>query len=167
MMRFLILLMIGSCYFSALSAQDQLEAGAPSPEWVLQKEDSSLLKLDAVDAEHILMIFWHYKCGHCHNALDKIDRFLEKEQPDSFKIVSIYPFLSDQDKFWEFVKNPEHLLTDPIYIHTTDYQAMTRRAFGLKGSPPLLVLLKKDGTIVDIGFKAGQLRKIWRELKED
>lgn len=164
-MRLLLMLLIGSCYFLPLGAQVQLEAGESSPEWTLQREDSSLVSLDSVEAEHILLIFWHYKCGHCHNALDKLDRFLEKEQPNSFKIVSIYPFLSDQDKFWDFVKDPEHLLIDPIYIHTTDYKAMTRRAFGLKGSPPLLVLLKKDGTIVDIGFKAGQLRKIWRRME--
>ncbi len=162
-MRLLYLLLIGYCYILPLKAQQTTpQPGDLSPTWMLQKEDSSFLSLDAVEAEYILMIFWHYKCGHCQNALDKIDRFLEKEQPDSFKIVSIYPFLSDQDKFWEFVKDPNHLLTDPVYIHTTDHKAMTRRAFSEKGAPPLLVLLKKDGTIVDIGFKAGQLRKIWK-----
>ena len=155
--------------FSAIGQEENPEpkVGDKSPELRLMREDSSLISLQDIDADYVLLLFWHYKCSHCQKALTKIDKFLEEEKPQGLKILSIYPFAEEVEKFWDYVKDPENLLTDPVFIHCTDYRATTRRAFSPKsGQPPLMILIDKEGKILGMNLKAAQLKDIWKELKK-
>jgi len=143
----------------------KLEKGDPCPTWYLQQEDGTTLEPVTIDADHVLLLFWHYKCSHCQKALTKIDKFLANEHPKDLKIISIYPFASDQEKFWRYVNNPDNLLTDSIFVHSVDQKAKTRRAFSSAGAPPLLVLLDKERKIVALNFKAKQLSSIWNKCQ--
>lgn len=155
-------------YSFNLDAQTETSVvkGDTSPLWQLMRQDSSQLLLEDVDADYILLFFWHYSCSHCQLALTKIDKFLAEEKPERFKIVSIYPFAEDRTGFFNYVNDPENLLTDSTFIHTIDHKATTRRAFSMKGAPPLLILMNKEGKILAINFKATKLKDEWRRRAE-
>jgi peroxiredoxin len=160
-----IFILVGA---ASLSAQDfELKAGDSAPELMLFKEDGQKINIDSIDANYFLLIFWHYKCSHCQKSLSKIDKFLADEKPKGLKIVSIYPFAEETEKFWSYVKDPLNLLTDSVFIHFTDPKATTRRSFSQKaGQPPLLILLDKKGKIVHMHVKAGELKEIWKGLNK-
>lgn len=156
------LLFIGLSSHLNAQTETSVAVGDTSPVWHLMREDSSRLTSEAVDADYILLFFWHYKCSHCQLALTKIDQFLEAEKPERFKIISIYPFADDRSGFFDYVNNPENLLTDSVFIHTIDYKATTRRAFSMKGAPPLLVFMNKEGKLLAVNFKATKMKEVWR-----
>ena len=159
-----LFLMLGA---ASLSAQDfELKAGDAAPELLLFKENGQKISTDSIDADYFLLIFWHYKCSHCQKALSKIDKFLADEKPKGLKIISIYPFAEETEKFWSYVKDPLNLLTDSVFMHFTDPKATTRRSFSQKaGQPPLLILLDKKGEIVQMHLKAGELKDVWKGLE--
>ncbi len=143
--------------------EKELKAGDQCPELKLFREDNIQIQLQDIEAEYILFIFWHYKCSHCQKALNKIDKFLADEKPMGLKVLSIYPFAEEVEKFWSFVNDPLNLLTDPVFIHSTDPKATTRRAFSQKsGQPPLLILVNKGGKILEMNIKAQDLKEIWK-----
>ena len=150
----------------SINAQDfELKKGDAAPELLLYSEDGQKIKLDHIEAEYFLLIFWHYKCSHCQKSLSKIDKFLAEEKPKGLKIISIYPFAEETEKFWSYVKDPLNLLTDSTFVHFTDPKAATRRSFSQKaGQPPLLILLDKSAKIVQMHVKAAELKNIWKEL---
>ena len=163
---FLYMLIISG--IASLSAQDfELKAGDITPALLLYSEDGQKINTDSIDADYFLLIFWHYKCSHCQKSLTKIDKFLAEEKPEELKIMSIYPFAEETEKFWSYVKDPLNLLTDAVFMHFTDPKAATRRAFSQKaGQPPLLILLDKKGKIVQMHLKAGELKEIWKGLNK-
>jgi peroxiredoxin len=143
----------------------ELKAGDQSPELKLYREDNGQIQLQDIDSEYILLIFWHYKCSHCQKALTKIDKFLSDEKPVGLKILSIYPFAEEVEKFWSYVNDPLNLLSDPVFIHSTDPKAATRRSFSQKsGQPPLLILINISGKILEMNVKAQDLKEIWKAL---
>jgi thiol-disulfide isomerase/thioredoxin len=158
-----IFILVGA---ASLSAQEfELKAGDAAPELLLFKEDGQKINIDSIDANYFLLIFWHYKCSHCQKSLSKIDKFLADEKPKGLKIISIYPFAEETEKFWSYVKDPLNQLTDPTFVHFTDPKAATRRSFSQKaGQPPLLILLDKSAKIVQMHVKAAELKNVWKQL---
>ena len=161
---FLIFIFLISAF--SIDAQDfELKNGDAAPELLLYAEDGQKIKLESLEADYFLLIFWHYKCSHCQKALSKIDKFIAEEKPKGLKIISIYPFAEETDKFWSYVKDPLNLLTDSIFIHFTDPRAATRRSFSQKaGQPPLLILMDKKGKIIQMHLKAAELKNVWKEI---
>jgi len=161
---FLIFIFFISAF--SIDAQDfELKNGDAAPELLLYAEDGQKIKLESLEADYFLLIFWHYKCSHCQKALSKIDKFIAEEKPKGLKIISIYPFAEETDKFWSYVKDPLNLLTDSIFVHFTDPRAATRRSFSQKaGQPPLLILMDKKGKIIRMHLKAAELKNVWKEI---
>ncbi len=152
----------------SLRSQDiELSAGDSIPELKLFRENGTTIQLNEIEANYTLLLFWHYKCSHCQKALDKIDKFLATEKPKELKILSIYPFSEEVEKFWSFVNEPLNLLTDSVFIHATDPRASTRRSFSQKaGQPPLLILVdNKNSKIIEMNIKASELKGIWKKLR--
>lgn len=167
MRKIFLFIFIFTCSASLSAQQFELKAADAAPDLLLFKENGQKVNIDSIDADYFLLIFWHYKCSHCQKALSKIDKFLAEENPEGLKIISIYPFAEEPENFWSYVKNPLNLLTDSVFIHCTDPRATTRRSFSQKtGQPPLLILLNKKGKIVQMHVKAGELKEIWKKLKE-
>jgi hypothetical protein len=99
--------------------------------------------------------------------MEKIKGFLAEEQPKNLKIISIYPFADEKDKFWNYVNNQVNGLSNDYFIHTTDYKAITRRAFSQKKTqPPLIVMINKAGIILDPNLNPHRLHELWHEIKK-
>jgi peroxiredoxin len=165
MSKIFLIFIFAFCAVPLFAQDHELKNGDASPELLLYAEDGQKINLDSFKANYFLLVFWHYKCSHCQKALSKIDKFLAEEKPQGLKIISIYPFAEETEKFWSYVKDPLNLLTDSIFAHFTDPRATTRRSFSQKsGQPPLLILLDKSGKIIQMHLKAAELKNIWKQL---
>jgi hypothetical protein len=164
---YLLLLINLSLWFPA-NAQESLvpKPGEVCPELFLFQKDSSRIDLQKSDADYFLLFFWHYSCSHCHLSLNKIEKFLSEQKPEGLKVISIYPFGYDVEKFWDYVNDPENSLIDSVYIHCTDPKALTKRKLAPKSNqPPHLVLINKNLKIIANGMKAGELTNLWKEIQ--
>lgn len=168
-MRILWLL---NLYFICLSVINAQEHSAPKPgddcpELLFFQKDSSRLDLQTLDAEYFLLFFWHYSCSHCHQSLNKIEKFLSEQKPEGLKVISIYPFTHDVEKFWDYVLDPENDLNNNFFVHCTDPKALTKRKLAPRShQPPHLVLIDNELKIIQNGFKASELESWWKKNKK-
>jgi peroxiredoxin len=163
----LILLIFSATSLFSQDLKIELEKGDSSPAFSLQRQDSTFLTIKDIEEEYIVLVFWHFTCSHCLKAMEKIKGFLAEEQPKNLKIISIYPFADEKDKFWNYVNNQANGLSNDYFIHTTDYKAITRRAFSQKKTqPPLIVMVNKAGMILDPNLNPHRLHELWHEIKK-
>jgi hypothetical protein len=152
------------CFLIETKAQPSI--GERVDSLFLYNQVGELVHVEMEDSGYYLLFFWHFRCNHCHESLEQIERFFEKEKPNSLKILSIYPFGEQVESFWEYVQDPENLMNTSYFIHLVDPKARMKRYFAPKSvQPPLLVLLDKNKKIVANQFPASELKKIWKKIK--
>jgi hypothetical protein len=163
-----ILIIFCFIYFTSIKAQDYHSPvqGDICPELMLKLKDSTSLDLTKIEGAYFLLFFWHYSCSHCHQSLNKIEKFLSEQKPEGLKVISIYPFAHEIEKFWEYVADPENYLIDSVFVHCTDPKAETKRKLAPKSNqPPHLVLIDKQMNIIQNGIKASELPNLWKKIK--
>lgn len=126
--------------------------GDKSPDIELPALDGSMDRLHAMNAEHVLLVFWDPTCHHCKETLPRVDSLYRANWKSQG--IRVYAVCSGPDELkpvWtEYVK--EHELGD---WHNVYYSSETERKMMEEGAPsvaqaydvwfyPTFFLLDKD-----------------------
>ena len=121
----------------ALMAGMAVSAVAEVPDISVQGLDGQSHSLDALrEGRPTVLIFWATWCGHCRAEIPRIKEAWEKYGKSGVKIMAIDPGIRDTlTKVQRYVKKYD--LNYPVYF---DAHQQSRMAFGLKGTPTIILL---------------------------
>ncbi len=134
--------------------------GNEAPNLRLIKNDGSLVSLNMIESDYIVLFFYEPTCGHCKKATTKIVELSEKFWEHSVEILGIYTQF-DKNEWDKFIADKKL----KNWINTWDpyNQSGFRSNYDVK-STPSIYLLDKDRKIIGKRIDVETLEKMLNDL---
>lgn len=138
----------------------KVEVGAPAPIFTyLLKDDSEKEDLTQYKGKYVLIDFWASWCGPCRKSIPTLKELYETHSSKDFEILSVS---IDNDKTkWLKALEDENMPWPQLFTKDVGKEVMNKYQFG---SIPFLVLIDKEGKIVQRGVSMDKLKEILNEV---
>lgn len=145
-MRFLNLILILTIFASAAFAQQNLQPGAPAPDFNAEALDGKSYNLSQLQGKVVVLTFWSTRCQICHSELPKLNdvarRYNDKE------VVFLAATMENQAKIEPYLKkNPFNFNVLPNSFGVILKYADMDRTGNINIGFPAYFLIDRRGTI--------------------
>ncbi len=118
--------------------------GERVPELFLPDRNDNLLKLNDVQADNILLLFYSIECPHCNELLTELNDFIKTVEKDKLEIVAIS--LEEDNKVWqEYIERKKF---DFIHVNeSSGWSGKTAIDYSVYATPTMFLIDHKKRII--------------------
>ena len=138
----------------------KMAEGQQAEDILIRNDEQELVKLSAVDADVVLVIFWATHCEHCMEMMPALHEWYMTDRPDNVEVFAVS--IDTVATAWKQYSR----LTDPPWINTREpmgWEGKSAEDYNIYATPTMF-LLDRERKIIARPFTLRELRREIRRL---